>query len=304
MVTYSQEAVAQIGADIAFRRSNKCKCEDTKEKKKTIKDRTFRAFYGRSAGDVKEIWETFHPHIKKPHLKHLFWTLMYLKLYLPVDITVVMLNTCRQTLEDQVWKWVYAIALKRGDFIKWENRNINLPDYDIWCRVTIDGTDFRIGEQFPFDKRWKSPKAKGASVKYEVAVSIYSGDIVWIYGPHVGSKHDLTIFREELRQLLDEGEQVETDAGYKGEAEFIRNKYAYQNDLEKKQKSELRARQETVNRRFKQWGILQQGFRSNKQKHQMIFYAIAVLTQMDIDNGHVLFQVDATALERKDNYKL
>ena len=33
-------------------------------------------------------------------------------------------------------------------------------------------------------------------------------------------------------------------------------------------------------------------------------FAIAVLTQMDIDNGNVLFQVGATALVRKINYKL
>ena len=118
MVTYSQEAVAQIGADIAFRRSNKCKCEDTKKKKKTIKDRTFRAFYGRSADDVQEIWEAFYPHIVKPELKHLFWTLMYLKLYLPIDVIVVMLHTCNTTFDRQVWKWVYGIASRRFDFIK------------------------------------------------------------------------------------------------------------------------------------------------------------------------------------------
>ena len=301
MVTYSKEAVAQIGADIAFRRSNKCKCEYNKDK--NIKDRTFRAFYGRSADDVQEIWEAFYPHIVKPELKHLFWTLMYLKLYLPIDVMVVMLHTCNTTFDRQVWKWVYGIASRRFDFIKWEKRNRNLPNHRIWCRVTIDGTDFRIGEPVPFNKKWKSPKAKGASVKYEVAVSIYSGDIVWIYGPHVGSKHDLTIFREELLKLLDKDEMVETDAGYRGEAEFIRNKHDFENDQEDKEKSELRARQETVNRRFKQWGILQERFRNDKQKHQMAFYAIATLTQMDIDKGNVLFSVGVTALQRKRNYK-
>ena len=181
--------------------------------------------------------------------------------------------------------------------------NRNLPKHKIWCRVTIDGTDFRIGEPVPFNTKWKSPKAKGASVKYEVAVSIYSGDFVWIYGPHVGSKHDLTIFREQLRQLMDKDEMVETDARYRGEAEFIRNKHDFENDQEDKEKSELRARQETVNRRFKQWGILQERFRNDKNKHQMAFYAIATLTQMDIDKGNVLFSVGVTALQRKRNYK-
>ena len=59
--------------------------------------------------------------------------------------------------------------------------------------------------------------------------------------------------------LLDKDEMVElTDTGYKGAAEFIRNKHDFENDQEDKEKSELRARQETVNRRFKQWGILKE----------------------------------------------
>ena len=97
---------------------------------------------------------------------------MYLKLYLPIDVMVVMLHTCNTTFDRQVWKWVYGIASRRFDFIKWEKRNRNLPNHRIWCKVTIDGTDFRIGEPVPFNKKWKSPKAKGDSVKYEeVAVS-------------------------------------------------------------------------------------------------------------------------------------
>ena len=83
------------------------------------------------------------------------------------------------------------------------------------CCVSLDGTDFKTQEPTPFNKQWMSVKYKGSALKYEVAISIFSGDIVWINGPHRGGKHDLTIFREKLRKLLAKGEMVEADAGYR-----------------------------------------------------------------------------------------
>jgi hypothetical protein len=157
------------------------------------------------------------------------------------------------------------------------------------------GPDFQIRESTPFNKKWKSPKQKGASVKYEIGISIYSGDIVWIYGPHNGGKHDYTILKEKPANILEEGEMVETDAGYgyHGVAyvsdRIVRSRDDFASEQERMEKSELRARHETCNRRFKNWGILKQQFHKNKKKHQNVFYAIAVMTQLSIDSGSVLF---------------
>jgi len=79
------------------------------------------------------------------------------------------------------------------------------------CCISVDGTDFKTQEPHPFNKKWMLAKYKGSALKYEVAISIFSGDIVWINDPHRGGKHDLTIFRESLMQLLEEGELVEAD---------------------------------------------------------------------------------------------
>ena len=265
---------------------------DNRDKnKRTMNDRTFIAFYGRDKDSVLEIWERCWHLVPKTKLKHLLWTLMYMKLYLPIDVMIVILRTSKDTLNSWVWRWITVVASLRDEVILWGNRHRNVPD-DVFCQITVDGTDFQIGEPFPFNKKWKSPKLPGGSVKYEVAVSIYAGDIVWIYGPHNGGKNDLTIFREELRQMLEPGEMIEADAGYKGDAEFIRNRDIWFTEQEKREKSELRARHETVNRRFKQWGILKQQFRNGKEKHQMVFFCIAVLTQLDIDNGNVLFSCE------------
>ena len=276
----NRETVNAIGSDIA-----------SKTKGKILDDRTFRSFYGRSPDEVLELWELCCDDIPKTKLKHLFWSLMHMKLYMPLEVMVTLVNTSKPTYEKWTWVWIEAIAKKHTEIIDWNKRNRTVPK-NVWCRVTVDGTDFGIGEPFPFNKKWKSPKMKGAAVKYEVAISIFSGDIVWIYGPHRGGKHDITIFKEKLKDMLEEDEMVEADRGYKGLCEFIRTNFDYESAAEGMEKSELRSRHETVNRRFKSWGILQQAFRSDRRRHQFVFYAIAVMTQMSIDNGNVLFSCE------------
>ena len=54
----------------------------------------------------------------------------------------------------------------------------------------------------------------------------------------------------------------------------------------------VRRRQETVNRRFKQWSILKQVFRHELSMHGRVFAAIVVISQLAIQNGEPLFQVE------------
>ena len=163
---------------------------------------------------------------------------------------------------------------------------------------TVDGTDFQIMEPSPFSPQWYSHKFKGPGVRYEVALSINGGDIVHINGPFAcGSNPDITIFRKRLINKLDHGEKVEADRGYRGEPDFIRVPADYQSTRHKEQKCRARARQETVNRRFKQFGALKQVFRhhvsfEDMSLHKTVFEAVVVLTQIDIDCGNKLFAVE------------
>jgi len=52
----------------------------------------------------------------------------------------------------------------------------------------------------------------------------------------------------------------------------------------------VRNRQETVNKRMKNWGALKQVWRHRFTSHGSVFRAIAVITQMRIENGEPLFQ--------------
>lgn len=159
--------------------------------------------------------------------------------------------------------------------------------------VSVDGTDFKIYEPTPFSPGWYSHKFKGPGLRYEVALGISTGDIVHINGPFpCGNNPDITIFRKKLKQMLRNGEMVEADKGYRGEYDHVRTPVDYETEDERKSKSTLLARQETVNRRFKQFGALKQVFRHNIMVHRVVFESVVVITQLNINNGEKLFQVD------------
>ena len=50
-----------------------------------------------------------------------------------------------------------------------------------------------------------------------------------------------------------------------------------------------RNRQETVNKRLKQFGVLKQRYMHDRRLHGDVFRACAVLTQLTIDDGDKLF---------------
>lgn len=297
---YTEEAMHLIGCQVASRDSAKT----------TLPVRQFVSLYNRTPVEALELWEMCGcTIIPKTHPKHMFWCLLYLKLYIPLDSMSIMLNVSIPTLHKWIWIWIETIASRHHDVIHWTRRFRNAPK-DVWCFISVDGTDFQIPEPTPWNKQWKGAKNPGASIKYEVAISIYSGDIVWIHGPHEGSKNDKKVFREHLKNMLDDGEMVEADAGYglpgSGGAgdDIVRSKLDFHSREEQREKSCLRARHETVNHRFKTWGALKQQFRNNKKLHQYVFYACAVMTQMSIDNGNVLFGVEPKTLKKQDRYHI
>jgi hypothetical protein len=176
--------------------------------------------------------------------------------------------------------------------IVWNNRFRN--NIGNTCLVTVDGTDFRINEPTPFWPGWKSFKFNGPGVRYEVALCIRSGDLVWINGPFpCGHWPDLKIFRHALIFELQDGEKVEADKGYRGEPEHINtpNSNIFLNDIGKRQKALARTRHETINKRFKQWNCLSRTFRHRLSMHGTVFRAVAVMTQISIENGEPLFGV-------------
>ena len=165
----------------------------------------------------------------------------------------------------------------------------------------MDGTDFRILEPSPFSKKWFSHKFKGPGLRYEIAVGIQLGHIVWTNGPFPAGIPDINIFRSSLKDKLVEGERVEADKGYRGEPTKIDLPQENTGGSEDQVRSKARARSrhETMNARLREWGVLRTTFRHKINRHRGIFRAIIVLSQIKIENGHPLFNVTYLTLSFK-----
>ena len=164
------------------------------------------------------------------------------------------------------------------------------------CKISVDGTDFCIRQVQPFWTGWFSHKFNGPAVRYEVAVSIQSGDIVWTNGPFpAGRFPDLKIFRLGLKQLLlFSRERAEADAGYRGEASCIDlpDEGVFNNPHQMDIKGKVRKRHEAVNRRFKQFSCLSQKFRHHLFYHKYFFSAVVAITQISFENGNPVYSID------------
>jgi hypothetical protein len=105
--------------------------------------------------------------------------------------------------------------------------------------------------------------AKKGGVRYEVALCIQTGDIVWVNGPFpCGRNPDITIFHLSLLHHLGENERVEADDGYIGLApRYVKCPKIFANLEETGFMPQcVRNRQETVNKQFKHWDCLKQIF--------------------------------------------
>lgn len=145
---------------------------------------------------------------------------------------------------------------------------------------------------------WWSHKHNGPGLRYEIGVCIKTGDICWLSGPYPpGRWPDVKIFYHGIARWLDKGERVEADDGYRGadphQAKTPSN--AGIRVLTEEQvyiANRVRARHETINKRFADWGCVKQRFHHDMSKHSMCMTAVVVLTQLAFNNGEPPFDVE------------
>jgi DDE superfamily endonuclease len=130
--------------------------------------------------------------------------------------------------------------------------------------MTIDGTDMPIYETYPFDPALYSYKLNGPGLRYEIAVCIATGQIVWINGPYKPTQWvDITIFRHKLMWKLLEGEWVVGDGGYSDGNQFVVPKRTGPVWLQE-MTAMATVRHETINSRMKVWTILRNSYKYGK----------------------------------------
>lgn len=152
--------------------------------------------------------------------------------------------------------------------------------------MSVDGTDCPIREPEPFSTQWYSHKMNGAGLRYEVAVSVNGGDIVWVAGPYpCGAYPDLRIYRDQLKRRLLPTEKVIADNGYRDPTALLQSEAGEFESFHRM----VRARHEGVNGRLKRFKILTTPFRHGRDLHAMCFYAVANVTNLTITFEEPLF---------------
>jgi hypothetical protein len=186
-------------------------------------DRIFRGFFGASIGVITTLWNLVEPLIDGAHMrgaqpKHLLWALVLVKVYSTEDVHRRIVGwPDSKTYRKWSWYFLDLAASLRDDVIELDKRLDGVdPNTQLTCLMSVDGTDCPIMDPWPFDPKWYSEKFFGPGLKYDVGVSIFGCDIVWINGPFVASTADSTIFIQKLTNMLADDEGVEVDKGYKG----------------------------------------------------------------------------------------
>ena len=210
---------------------------------------------------------------------HLLWGLLLARTYGTEEVMATMCDTTAKTFRYKAWNAL--TILSRPRLIDWENRLIGAYPWNR-CRVSVDGMDFRMREPRPFDPRWFSHKFNGPALRYEIAISISTGWIVWVMGPFpAGEWPDLRIVRESLNHELDAGEQYIADGGYYDGYQWAVTPRGLHEHVDRV-RALVRARHENINGRFKQWRALCERWRHAPHKHGVMFRAIANVIQMGL----------------------
>lgn len=177
--------------------------------------------------------------------------------------------------------------------------------------ISVDGVNFST-QEFRLDpsSKWFDHKTKSAGLTYELALAIRRQQLVSIRGPFpAGATNDGTIFRGGTKDIsrdewdqsslyfqMPSGKKAVGDSGYQGISNVTITKRKYSRKL-KQFLNRTKLRQESFHTRLKSFNILGQRFRhgsSTKNKmetHKMCVEAICVIVQIDMENGHPLFEV-------------
>jgi pyruvate-formate lyase len=159
----------------------------------------------------------------------------------------------------------------------------------------VDGTHFLIEVVYNNDGTkntgYWSFKYNHPGLAYEIAVSIFSDQIVWVNGPYRAGMSDLKIFKEKgLSNLLIQAkERAVADGTYKHFAVSQRGNGSHE---WKHAKNRYRARQESVNRRLKIFRCLQDRWRHDHDFHGDVVRAIALLTQLSFGQNPLMESIE------------
>ena len=183
-----------------------------------LNEQRFRVFFGIGSKSASVLFQKVKEKYDDAILDKFMMALNWLKLYDPESVLASRWNLSEETLRVNIRSYIKHIASLKEDIIVW-----GAFGSEIFI-VSVDGTHCPIYEpRTDPSSKWFSHKFNGRGVAYELAISIFKNQLVWINGPFPASKHDITIFRSEddpsagLMSRIPEGKRAIGDSGYSGE---------------------------------------------------------------------------------------
>ncbi len=159
--------------------------------------------------------------------------------------------------------------------------------------ASIDRTHCRIYEpRVTPSAEWYSHKFHKPAVVYEIGLDIYESRVVWTNGPFTAGQSSLAVFHKPggFKTMVPFGKKLIGDNGYQGEP-CISTPNEFDSSIVKTFKERARARHKTFNKRIKEFKIVDERFRHGVAKHKIVFEAICVIAQYDMENGRPLFDI-------------
>jgi hypothetical protein len=154
--------------------------------------------------------------------------------------------------------------------------------------MALDVTECPVHQPLDYEeqKKFYSGKAGTHTVKYELAVEVHTGLLVWFQGPYYGATHDLTIVRQSgILDFLLPSEFILADKAYVGEHKLVT---AFKNPStpdEHAINSIFYAQRTIVEnsfQRFKSFQFTQQHWRHGIELHFIAMKALAQIVNIDI----------------------
>jgi hypothetical protein len=221
--------------------------------------------------------------------------LEFLKCYLPEKKREGMTQLSAKTLRQRSWYYCRKLQALKHEKLVWP---ANLPQDTIWV-MTVDGTHCAINEplhpQFSQDKDYYSHKKNRSGWVYEVGISLFTPDLIWLNGPFKAGANDKTIFAcpGGLKEVLaQEGLKAIGDKFYNGHENEVCTFNAQDSYEVKKFKSRALKRHERFNALLKQYAILDGRFRNKgAEKFATCFEAVAVISQYRLELECPLYDI-------------
>lgn len=175
---------------------------------------------------------------------------------------------------------------------EWVNNNGDIPKF----LLTVDGIHCVVREpstaELSKNPAYFSHKHHHAGVDYEIGLSVFTSQVIWVNGPFPAGENDISIFKNRgLSEMIPEGCWAIADNGYRGVVKKIRTSSSLDTSAVRKLKSRAKARHESFNGKLKNFDVVSRTWRHAVEKHSIAFKAVCVVCQYQMDNGSPLWDV-------------